>query len=87
MVTSYAEANVAKKSGGGSPAPPEGKKPAPTPTKIDGELAAKLAIVCKYRRQPAHVLLDPLIRDWIEAEYAVSIRALAKELDSPAGRG
>lgn len=78
MVTTYARAEMAKKIETDAASGPRRKT---SPVHITADLAKKLAVISQHRNRSVTALVDPLIKNWVEIEYAKAIREMAKELE------
>lgn len=83
MVTTYAERGVAKKTAVKVPesVPPAGRVRKTAPVQVSADLAKKVGVISQHRNRSITALIDPLIRDWVEAEFAVVIREMSRELE------
>ena len=73
---------MAKKTKGAEPeSEPVGRVRKTSPVQVSADLAKKVGVISQHRNRSITALIDPLIRDWVNAEYATVIREMAKELD------
>jgi hypothetical protein len=82
VVTTCGEVAVAKKNQG-RPAdrPPDGSARKTGSVQVKADLAKKLGVIAQHTGRPAWSMLDPLIRPWVETEFARAIREMSKELE------
>lgn len=50
------------------------------PIQVDADLARKVAVIASHRRKAASEIISPVIRDFVEAQYALVSSEIQKEV-------